>query len=129
MNCQSCNTSIDYYFLKNCPHCDCEVECANPAVDLLPGLPSAEPLEKVRTRKRLLITLTYILANSFAGMITVSVLFFSVGRWVYLTFLDDPRGGCDRGLVFGLLMISSGVFLGTIAGCAFAMKHPIYKES
>jgi len=28
-----------------------------------------------------------------------------------------------------LLLILSGVFFGTMAGCAFAMKHPIYKES
>ncbi len=128
MNCQSCNTSIDYHFLKNCPHCDFEVECGQP-VGVVRVLPSAGSVEKVRTRKRFLITLTYILANSFAGMITVSVVVFFAGQWVYLTFFDDPRGGCGRGMVIGLLLILSGVFLGTMAGCAFAMKHPIYKES
>jgi hypothetical protein len=62
-------------------------------------------------------------------MITVSVVVFFVGQWVFLTFFDNPGRGCGREMVIGLLLILSGVFFGTMAGCAFAMKHPIYKES
>lgn len=125
MNCQSCNTSIDYRFLKNCPHCDCNVEGQS---DFPQPLPSNELIKRALTWKQMLVNFAYVVASSIAGMISVTVVALFVGRWIYFTFLYAPgTTGCGEGMVVGLLSLLTGVFLGTMAGCAFGIKHPICK--
>lgn len=131
MNCQSCNTTIDYRFLTNCPHCETE------QTDLLPLAPvvdlhTVEAVENRLTWTRRLINLAYLVTIAMAGLCLGAVVIYcgtAVTFIAVLTPLGVPSPGCGTGHMIGLLAIFTGAFLGTIGGSVFAVKNPVCKAA
>ena len=127
MNCQSCNTRIDYHFLTNCEQCGCEVERANLNLRL------AESIEKPLTWGQCLANVSYLFASSIVGLTVGAVVLYFVGAMIYLAFFSG--GGatsgeeCARGTAAAALSILSGAFLGTVGGSVFAIKNLPCKRS
>ena len=135
MNCQSCNTRIDYLFLTNCAHCGCAVEPAGESqLQKLPQFQPLEPIEKRLTWKKRLVNLVYLLVSSAAGLITGTVVITIGGTFVFravLAVLDpnpEPGEYCGLGSAVGFLLIVGGAFLGTVGGSVFATKRPLCKD-
>jgi hypothetical protein len=108
MNCQSCNTTIDYRFQTNCAHC--ETEQAS-----LPLPPIQEPIASVKNRftwTRRVVSLIYVLT-------------------IYDYFLRRPVNGphsCGgTGEAVAVFSILIGAFLGTVGGSVVAVKNPVWK--
>ena len=132
MNCQSCDTRIDYRFLTNCVDCGNALNAVGVAeVDLMPPAP---PVEKRVTRTRRLINLVYVLASSIAGMISGAAgLYFGYALVCimvlnHIDFDESPGTSCARGTAFAYLSIMIGAFLGIVGGTAFAVKKPLFKS-
>ena len=134
MNCQSCNTRIDYHYLTNCAHCGCAIEAAGPLP--LPPLPEPPPLESFKKRltwTRRLVNLGYLFASAIAFMITGAVVVWVVVGFsmnIIIDILDPvqmPGEYCGFGMMVGFLSLVSGAFLGTIGGSVLAVKRPIFK--
>jgi len=126
MNCESCNTTIDYRFQTNCAHC--ESEQASLPMPLIQA-PTAS-VEKRFTWTRRVISLAYILTISAAGMISGTVVLYIATAFTVtavLIPLGVPNPGCGTGCLIGFLALASGAFLGTVGGTVFAMKHPVCK--
>lgn len=126
MNCQSCNTTIDYRFLTNCSHCETEQVESLPLVPL----PDPSPLNHPTWTRRI-INFVYILATSLAGMISGVVVIYFGAAMVCISFLSstgNPSYDCARGNAIALLSILAGAFLGTLGGSVFAMKNPLCKH-
>lgn len=126
MNCQTCNTNIDYRFLTNCA--DCETEPAK----LLPVNPVPIPTEQVEKRvswTNRLISFIYILISSVAGLISGAVVLYFSAAMIYIAFVDDsklnPSEACARGNAIAVMSILLGAFLGTVGGSVFAVKKPL----
>lgn len=121
MNCQSCNTGIDYRFLTNCAQCGCELEQVNL------NLPPVESVEKPLTWGQCLANLTYLFASSIVGLTVGAVVLYFVGAVIYLAFFNggggNPSEACARGTAAAFLSIMSGAFLGTVGGSVFAVKN------
>jgi len=125
MNCQSCNTTIDYRFLANCSHC----ETQQPAP--LDPMPDCIQLEKHPTWTKRVINFVYLLASSLAGMISGAMVIYFGTAIVCISFLHstgNPSNDCARGNAIGALSIFTGAFLGTIGGSVFAVKKPLCKN-
>jgi len=62
-------------------------------------------------------------------MISGGVVVYFVGALAYIAFFGHGNGNsgedCARGTAIAMLLILFGAFLGTIAGAAFAVKHPV----
>jgi hypothetical protein len=131
MNCQSCNTRIDYRFITNCTHCGCEVPRVElTQLDPLSKLPSLDSSEKAFTWKQRLLNLAYVFVSSVAGMISGSAVVYFVGGMAYLVLFSgvgNPSEACARGNLVGLLLILVGAYLGTVGGSVFAIKNPLCK--
>lgn len=126
MNCQSCNTKIDYRFLSNCTECGCAVEPTDAAqLAPLPQFQAVEPIRKHLTWTRHLVNLGYLLVSSMAGLMIGSVVILYGGALI-IRAMDVPMG-CGTGSAIGLLLLVVGAFLGTIGGSAFAVKRPLCK--
>jgi hypothetical protein len=127
MNCQSCNSRIDYRFETNCAHCGSEAL----QLEAPQNLPSVESIEKTLTCKQRLLNLAYVFASATAGMISGAVVVYFLGAIFYIAFLSGGGGNaseeCARGTAFAFLAILSGAFLGTAGGTAFAVKKPLCK--
>ena len=126
MNCQNCNTNIDYNYLTNCPQCGRELEKDNlPKLD--PSLNSAK--RSSWTYK--LTNLVWVLSTAFAGMLGGAVVtYFSAGI-IYLALrAPETRPGehCSEGMAIGFLSILLGGFLGSVAGTTIAVKRPVLKS-
>ena len=129
MNCQSCDTTIDYRFQTNCARC--ETTEAN-----LPILPIEAPIDSLKKRltwvKRV-VNFLYLLISSAAGMISGGVVLYFAGAIIYRTFLmshDSVPHSCGGPAeAIAILSIWGGAFLGTVGGSVFAMKKPICKNS
>jgi hypothetical protein len=129
MNCQSCDTTIDYRFQINCARC--ETEEAN-----LPILPIEAPIDSLKKRltwvKRV-VNFLYVLISSAAGMISGGVVLYFAGAIIYRAFLrssDNVPHSCGGPAeAIAILSIWGGAFLGTVGGSVFAMKKPICKNS
>ena len=127
MNCQSCDTTIDYRFQTNCA--GCETKEAN-----LPILPIEAPIDSLKKRltwvKRV-VNFFYLLISSAAGMISGGVVLYFAGAIIYRAFLrsDDsvPHSCGGPAEAIAILSIWGGAFLGTVGGSVFAMKKPICK--
>jgi hypothetical protein len=128
MNCQSCDTTIDYRFQTNCARC--ETKEAN-----LPILPIEAPIDSLKKRltwvKRV-VNFLYVLISSAAGMISGGVVLYFAGAIIYRAFLrsnDNVPHSCGGpGEAIAILSIWGGAFLGTVGGSVFAMKKPICKN-
>ena len=131
MNCQSCNTSVDYRYITNCPHCDFEVQRAGlPAIDPSSNLLCAEADKKPSVWKQRLANLAYVFVSSLVGMISGAVVVYFVGGMAYVALysgVGTPSEACARGMAVGGLLIISGAYLGTVGGSVFAVKHPLRK--
>jgi hypothetical protein len=134
MNCQSCNTRIDYLYLTNCEHCGCTLEAVGASE--LPPLPEPPPLESFRkqlTRKRRLVNLGYLLVSAIAFMISGAVVVWVGVGFVFNALIDifdpvqTPGEYCGLGMAVGYLSILGGAFLGTIGGSVLAVKRPVFK--
>ena len=126
MNCQSCNTKIDYRFLSNCTVCGCAVEPTEGSQpELLPQFQPVEPVRKRLTWTKLLVNLGYLLVSSVAGLLIGSVVIMVGG--VLIIKAVGVTMGCGTGSFVGFLMLHGGAFLGTIGGSAFAVKRPLCK--
>ena len=134
MNCQSCDTRIDYHFLTNCAHCGCAVEPGD-ALDLqpLPEVPPLESFQKRKSWKRRLVNLGYLFVSAIAFMISGAVVVW-VGVGFIMNVLIDlldpvqtPGEYCRFGMAVGYLSILLGGFLGTIGGSVLAVKRPLYR--
>jgi hypothetical protein len=129
MNCQSCNTRIDYRFLTTCAHCGSKVEGAS----LTPNPPPPDPpsMKSGLTWKQGLINVAYVFASAVTGMISGAVVIYFAGAMVYLTFFSggggNPSEQCARGTAAAVLSILLGAFLGTMGGSVFAVKKPLCK--
>lgn len=128
MNCQSCNTTIDYRFQTTCAHCETEqASLPNPAIPA----PIAS-LEKRLTWTKRVVNLLYVLISSAAGMISGGVVLYFTGAIIYRVFLRDNDnaihscGGPAEAIA--ILSIWGGAFLGTVGGSVFAMNKPICKN-
>ena len=125
MNCQSCNSRIDYRFVTNCADCGAEATPIDPPQNLV------ESIEEALTWKQRLVNLAYVFAAAIAGLFSGAVTLYFLGAMFYITFLSDlggtPGERCARGTAFAGLSILSGAFLGTIGGTAFAIKKPLCK--
>jgi len=123
MNCQSCNTTIDYRFLTNCAHCETEQ----------PGILIEAPVESenhpVWTRR--VINLAYILISSVAGLVSGAVVLYFGAAITCIAFLPSSGNAsldCSRGTAITFLSIFTGAFLGTVGGSVFAVKKPLCKN-
>ena len=126
MNCQSCNTKIDYRFLSNCTACGCAVQPTDSSQqELLPQFQPIEPVRKHLTWTRHLVNLGYLLVSSAAGLMIGSVVILFGGIQIIKAL--DIQMGCGAGSAMALLLLVVGGFLGTIGGSAFAVKRPLCK--
>jgi hypothetical protein len=128
MNCQSCNTTIDYRFQSSCSHCETE------QVELLPVNPIHDPVESENrlTWTARIVNLAYLVVSSFAGMISGAMLIYFGTAMFCIAFLSSSGNAshdCARGNAIGFLAIFSGAFLGTVGGSVFAVKKPICKPA
>jgi hypothetical protein len=133
MNCQSCNTRVDYLFLTNCEQCETQVEAADGCQ--LPPL-ALEPIVETRVGwKRRLVNVVYVLASSLAGMVSGAVALYVGFAILCITILNNlpkdpnelPGATCARGMFITFVVIMTGAFLGTVGGTAFAIKKPLFK--
>ncbi len=132
MNCQNCNTEIDYRFLSNCTVCGCAVEPAAPTQP--PTIPKGrliEAIQKSRSWMLAMANLGYILVTSVVGMISGAVIVYLGAALIYSAVYsgvnENPSVACARGQAIGFLSIMVGAFLGTMVGSAFAVKRPLCK--
>lgn len=133
MNCQSCNTIIDYRFLSNCLKCGAKVdpEPAPQAVELPEEVPLV-PQQKPISWSRVVANVFCVLISSAVGMVSGAIsVYFTAG--VFLSVMlssasDNPSESCARGMAIGMLSILSGAFLGAAGGSAFATKHLVIKH-
>jgi len=127
MNCQSCNTTIDYRFQTNCAHC--ETEQASLPVPLIEA--PIESVEKRFTWTRRVVSLIYVLTISAATMISSAVVLYFSSAIIYNYFLRRPVngphscGGPEE--AFAIFSMLIGAFLGTVGGSVFATKNPVWK--
>ena len=135
MNCQSCNTRIDYLFLTNCAHCGCAVEPTDESqLEKFPQFQPIEPIEKRLTWKGRLVNVVYLFVSSIAGLITGTVVLWITGGMIFkavLALVDPhpfPGSYCGLGSMIGFLCIVGGAFLGTVGGSVFAVKRPLCKD-
>ncbi len=122
MNCQSCNSRIDYRFETNCAHCGAEAAQIDAPQNLV------ESIEESLTWTQRLVNLAYVFASAIAGLISGGVTLYFLGAIFYLTFFTstgNPGRDCARGTAFAGLSILIGAFLGTVGGSAFAIKKPL----
>jgi hypothetical protein len=132
MNCQSCNTRIDYRFVTNCPQCGSAIEHEGEA-EFQP-VSNSQPAERVKKRVslgRILVNSVYVVFISGTGLVLGAVgvltgakLFFEVFDALFPNALQI---GCGTGSLIGFLCFCGGAFLGTIGGAAFAIRRPIFK--
>jgi hypothetical protein len=128
MNCQNCNTPIDYRFLTNCAHCEAK------QASLLPEVLIQAPIEseKHATWTRRFVNFLYLMVSSGAGMFSGAVVVYFCAAFTYRLFLSntvDPGHGCGgRGAAIVVLSMFTGAFLGTIGGSVFAVKNPLCKN-
>ena len=127
MNCRNCNSRIDYNYVTNCPQCGCEVEGGN--------LPKLDPSIDSGTNRRLWLSrfasLWYVLTAAVVSMISGAVVLYLSAAVIYIAVQTPetrPGENCAKGMAIGMLSILLGAFLGTVAGTAFAVKHPILKR-
>jgi len=127
MNCQNCNTNIDYRFLTNCDHCEAEQASPQP----IQPLNEAPPIESFRARltwTRRLVNLVYVFISSLVGMVSGAVVIYFGTAMVCIAFLrssDNASHDCARGNFIAVLAILIGAFLGTMGGSALAVKNPL----
>lgn len=123
MNCQSCNSRIDYRFVTNCAHCGAEATQAAPPPNVVESIPES------LTWTQRLVNLGYVFASAIAGLVSGAVTLYFLGAIFYINFLSgstgNPGADCARGTAFAGLSILSGAFLGTIGGTTFALKKPL----
>jgi hypothetical protein len=134
MNCQSCNTRIDYLYLTNCAHCGCTIEPAGAAeLQPLPEVPPLESFQKQKTWKRRLVNLGYLFVSAIAFMISGAVVVWVGAAFIMNVLIDlfdpvqTPGEYCGFGMALGYLSILVGGFLGTMVGSAVAIKRPLYR--
>lgn len=129
MNCQSCNTRIDYRFLTKCTHCDADLGPAEAPAKHTPT--DVRLAEKNFTALHGVINVAYLVFTSVAGMITGAVVVYFVGAVVYLAVFGHGSGNssedCARGTAIGILLVLLGGFLGTLSGTVFAARNLPYK--
>lgn len=134
MNCQSCNTRIDYLYLTNCAHCGCAIEATGPLP--LPPLPEPPPLESFRKRltwKQHVANFGYLIFSASSFMIAGAVVVWVVVGFatkLIIDFVDPvqtPGEYCGFGMAVGFLSLVGGAFFGTIGGSALAIKHPLFR--
>jgi hypothetical protein len=126
MNCQNCNSIINYNYVADCPQCGCAVEQGD-----LPKLdPASEPKQSVWSYR--LVNIIYVLLTSGVGMISGAVVLYFSGAVLYMALASPeiyPGQHCSRGMALGMLSIVTGGFLGTVGGTAFGVKNPIIENS
>lgn len=130
MNCQKCNSEIDYRFLTNCAQCGCAVEPAS--AELNPNLSTPTTLRKRLGWVRRLINAAYVLTISMfgtiSGVITFAVATMFLGMIERAIYPPNPNvSGCGRGELISILMLLSGAFLGTVGAAVFAVSRPIFR--
>lgn len=131
MNCQNCNTKIDYRFLTYCIQCGCAVETTDTLQpQLLPQFQPVEPVQKRLGWTRTLLNLGYLLVSSVAGLLIGGAVIFFGGVMIFravMAVIHPGPIGCGLGSMIGFMMLHGAAFLGTIAGSAFAVKRPLCK--
>ena len=131
MNCESCNTRIDYRFLTNCAQCGREVDQARlQQPGAAPKLPSMESGNQTSSWKYHLLNLWYMLTAASVGMISGSVVVYFAAAAIFIAVNDgesSPGESCATGMAIGWLSILAGAFLGTVGGTFLAAKNPICK--
>jgi hypothetical protein len=128
MNCQSCNTTIDYRYQTNCANCGSIIERATS----VPEIPNTDPppAETDHPWTRRAVNTAYVLISSFVGMISGAVVIYFCTAFVFLAFVESSGNAshdCARGTAIGVLAILSGGFLGTIGGSVLATLNPLCK--
>jgi len=126
MNCQSCNTTIDYRFQTYCS--DCETE----RVDLLAIDQIHVPVESKNrlTWTRRGVNLIYLLTISAAAMISGAVVLYfgaAITAAAFLRSTSTAVHNCAEGERLAILSIWLGAFLGTVGGSVLAVKNPVWK--
>lgn len=132
MNCQNCNTRIDYRFVTNCERCGCAVETEGQLKpNSIPDIQPVESAQKSLSWRRKIVNLLYVLASSVMGMISGAVIVYVGAGLVYSAMYsgveENPSVACSRGMAVGFLSIVVGAFLGTVGGSAMAVKRPLCK--
>ena len=130
MNCQSCNTRVDYLFLTNCEQCETQVEPCR-----LAPLPPDPIVETRLSWTRRVVNLGYVLLSSLAGLVSGAVALYVGFALLCITILNNlpkdpneyPGATCARGMFITFMVIVTGAFLGTVGGTAFAIKKPLFK--
>ena len=134
MNCQSCNTTIDYRFINNCSKCGTEVrpETVPQPTESPKDIPLA-PQQKRVSWIRPVASVFYVLISSLVGMVTGAVtIYFTAGVFFSILLSNaaaNPSESCARGTAIGMLSILSGAFLGTAGGSAFATRNFIVNRA
>ncbi|HEU4510035.1 MAG TPA: hypothetical protein VFR78_17505 [Pyrinomonadaceae bacterium] len=128
MNCESCNTTIDYRFLSNCSKCGTEVrpETVPQAIEL-PEKAAVAPQQKRVSWMHPVASVFYVLISSVFGMVSGAVVMYFTAGVFFAVLLSNPGGNpsenCARGAAIAMLSILFGAFLGTVGGSAFATRH------
>jgi hypothetical protein len=127
MNCGNCNSIINYNYVTDCPQCGCAVEKG----DLL-KLDLSTGSGKTKSLWRYVVNLIYVLVTSGVSMISGAVVIYYSAAVIYSALSSPetyPGEHCSRGMAVGMLSVLTGGFLGTVAGTAFGLKHPLVKPN
>ena len=135
MNCQSCNTEIDYRFRTNCVECDSAVDPVGPVpIETIPtSQPVAEVVKKRLNWSRRLVNLLHLLVSATSGMLFGAVVIYLLAAVFFMalfSFIDpnpNPSVSCGRGQAIGFLSLVAGAFLGTVGGTFYSAKRPLYQ--
>ena len=127
MNCQSCNTTIDYRFQTNCAHCETD----QPSLLVAPIEAPIASVEKRFTWTRRVVNLMYLLTISAAAMVSSALVLYCGSAIIYAHFLRNTVNtshSCGgTGEAIAAFSILTGAFLGTVAGSVLATKNPVWK--
>ena len=131
MNCERCNTTIDYRFLTKCANC--ELEQVDPSTaDPIPDFQAVQSIQRKRSWTKPVVNILYLLVSSMAGLVSGAVVIYFGTAIVCIAFLPstgNPTNDCAIGSAIAALSILMGAFLGTIGGSVFAVKNPLCKPS
>jgi|SRR6185369_7194588 len=128
MNCQSCDTRIDYRFLTRCSHCDAEIRPSPlPTQNTAKDLCLAKPVAKAFTWFDGVINLAFVAVSSVAGMFSGAIALYFSGAIVYIVFAghsgNNESHDCALGNAIGMMSIFLGALLGLTAGIVFAARN------
>ena len=130
MNCQSCDTRIDYRFLTRCSHCDAEIRPSHLATkDTAKDLCLTKPVAKAFSWFDGVLNLAFVAVTSITGMFTGAIAIYFTVVIFFIVFAGPSPGAhneshdCARGNAIGIMALFSGALLGLAAGIVIGARN------